>query len=121
MIFDKNINHVLKKLEEIELLYKRRSDEFSKFLQPDYNYLTLNEFKNYQKTLKFNFINDLQLSKSNDYHSKKIILPISNSVNTSALEHLSEFINNQELLSWQTECSYWQITVSEQLPPYHCV
>ena len=33
----------------------------------------------------------------------------------------SEFINNQELLSWQTECSYWQITVSEQLPPYHFV
>ena len=46
------------------------------------------------KTLKFNFINDLQLSNSNDYHSKKIILPISNSVNRSALEHLSEFINN---------------------------
>ena len=45
LIFDKNINHVLKKLEEIELLYKRRSDEFSKFLQPDYNYLTLNESK----------------------------------------------------------------------------
>mgnify|MGYP007000361473 len=43
LIFDKNTNHVLKKLEEIELLYKRRSDEFSKFLQPDYNYLTLNE------------------------------------------------------------------------------
>ena len=95
LIFDKNINHVLKKLEEIELLYKRRSDEFSKFLHPDYNYLTLNEFKNYQKTLKFNLINDLQLSNSNDYHSKKIILPISNSVNRSALEHLSEFINNQ--------------------------
>ena len=35
LIFDKNINHVLKKLEEIELLYKRRNDEFSKFLQPD--------------------------------------------------------------------------------------
>ena len=93
LIFDKNINHVLKKLEEIELLYKRRSDEFSKFLHPDYNYLTLNEFKNYQKTLKFNFINDLQLSNSNDYHSKKIILPISDSVNRSALEHLSEFLN----------------------------
>ena len=52
LIFDKNINHVLKKLEEIELLYKRRSDEYSKFLQPDYNYLTLNEFKNYQKNIK---------------------------------------------------------------------
>ena len=95
MIFDKNINHVLKKIEELELLYQRRSDEFSKILQPDKNYLTLNEFKKYQKTLKFNFINDLQLSNSDDYLSKKIILPTRNSVNRSALEHLSEFINKQ--------------------------
>merc|ERR1711991_649128 len=75
LIFDKNINHVLKKLEEIELLYKRRSDEFSKVLQPYDNYLTLNEFKNYQKTLKFNFINDLQLTNSHDYLSKKLFCP----------------------------------------------
>ena len=37
----------------------------------------------------------MQLNNSHDYHSKKIILPTSNSVNRSALEHLSEFINNQ--------------------------
>ena len=72
LVFDKSINHVLKKLEQIDLLYKRRSDEFSKFLQPDYNYLTLNEFKNYQKTLKFNFINDLQLSNLMIIFQKKL-------------------------------------------------
>ncbi len=94
-IFNKNINHVLKKLEEIELLYKRRRDEFSRILEPHENYLTLNEFKNYQKILKFNFINDLQLSNSHDYLSKKIILPSSNSIDKSALEYLSEFINKQ--------------------------
>ena len=30
-------------------------------------------------------------------------------------------ITTEELSTWQTECSYWQITLSEQLPPYHFV
>ena len=33
----------------------------------------------------------------------------------------SEAIITQQLQTWQTECSYWQITLSEQLPPYHFV
>merc|ERR1711991_560956 len=35
------------------------------------------------------------LSNSDGYFSKKIILPTTNSVNRSALEHLSEFINKK--------------------------
>ena len=33
----------------------------------------------------------------------------------------SEVITTQKLQTWQTECSYWQITLSEPLPPYHFV
>ena len=33
----------------------------------------------------------------------------------------SEVITTQQLQTWQTECPYWQITLSEQLPPYHFV
>jgi len=33
----------------------------------------------------------------------------------------AEVIITQQLQTWQTECSYWQITLSEQLPPYHFV
>ncbi|MGD1804210.1 GvpL/GvpF family gas vesicle protein [Dapis sp. BLCC M126] len=33
----------------------------------------------------------------------------------------TEVLTTQKLPTWQTECSYWQITLSEQLPPYHFV
>ncbi|MGB3513016.1 MAG: GvpL/GvpF family gas vesicle protein [Microcoleaceae cyanobacterium] len=33
----------------------------------------------------------------------------------------AKVLNTQQLPTWQAECSYWQITLSEPLPPYHFV
>ncbi|GFZ93937.1 GvpL/GvpF family gas vesicle protein [Okeania sp. KiyG1] len=32
-----------------------------------------------------------------------------------------EVLTTQQLPTWQAECSYWQISLSEPLPPYHFV